>query len=453
MKYLLLFFFIGFANGYSQKRDSLQLREIVDEVLWNSTSYDNLRVLCKEAGPRLSGSPTYTKAVAMTKKMLWEAGADTVYTQECMVPYWVRGKKESGAIILKNGTRRELSLTALGNSEGSGGKDVSAKVIEVRSKEELEKLGPELEGKIVFLNVRMNPSYINTFRAYGESAWSRSRGPSMAAKFGAVGALVRTLGVNLNDVPHTGLTIYNDSFPKIPAVSISTNDAEFLSDALRNDRVKEATFKTYCKNLPDAKGWNVIGEIKGSDFPEEIITVGGHLDAWDLAEGANDDGTGVVQSIEVLRVMKALSIKPSRTIRAVLFANEENGLRGAIAYLANAKEKNEKHIFALESDAGGFTPRFFGFTTDDATYKKLLAWKPLFEPYGICDFLPYGGGADVNPLREIGTTVASFEPDSQRYFDIHHARTDVFENVSERELKLGAATMAALIYLVSKYGL
>jgi Zn-dependent M28 family amino/carboxypeptidase len=196
-----------------------------------------------------------------------------------------------------------------------------------------------------------------------------------------------------------------------------------------------------------------VGEIRGSQFPEEFIVVGGHLDSWDLAEGANDDGSGVVQSMEVLRTLKATGIHPKRTVRAVLFANEENGGRGSKQYLVEAKRKNEKHIFALESDAGGFTPRGFSLEMNEAAMSKIISWKNLFYPYGVYDFSSGGSGSDVGSLKEIGTALAGLSVDSQRYFDIHHAATDVFENVSERELHLGAANMAALIYMVSEYGL
>ena len=382
-----------------------------------------------------------------------DAGADAVYLQECMVPHWVRGNKEKGEIILSGGKKILLHLTALGNSVATPTNGISAPVIEIRGITELTNLASVIKGKIVFFNFRMNPTYINTFRAYSESGVSRTRGPALAAKYGAIGVLVRSLAINLNDHPHTGVTIYNDSFPKIPAVAISTNDAEYLSKELMKKNVTKAWFSTDCKMLPDAKGYNVIGEIKGSEFPGEIITVGGHLDSWDLAEGANDDGAGVTQSIEVLRSLKALGIQPKRTVRAVLFADEENGGRGADAYLAEAKAKNEKHIFALESDAGGFTPRGFGLDVTEGQRNKILRWKDLFYPYGVYDFSRGGGGSDIEPLKEIGAALAGLSPDSQRYFDIHHADTDVFENVSERELNLGAANMAALIYLVSEYGM
>ena len=442
------------ALAFSQGKDSAMVKKIVDETLTNGTAYTNLRMLCKQVGPRLSGSSNHYKAVFLTRQMLRTIGVDTVYLQACMVPHWVRGSKEEGVITLAGGKKFQLHLTALGNSVGTGPRGITAPVIEVRSMAELENLGAAvIKGKIVFFNFRMNPTYINVFMAYGESGVSRVRGPAMAAKYGAVGAIVRSLAINLNDIPHTGVTLYNDSFPKIPAVAISTNDAEYLSRELMKRNVSMAWFKTGCKMLPDTIGYNVIGQINGSEFPEEIITVGGHLDSWDLAEGANDDGSGVVQSMEVLRTLKALGIKPKRTIRAVLFVNEENGGHGSEAYLAEAQAKKEKHIFALESDAGGFTPRGFSLETTDDRRSKITGWKNLFYPYGVYDFAIGGSGSDIGPLKKIGAALAGLSPDTQRYFDIHHAATDVFENVSERELNLGAANMAALVWLVSEYGL
>jgi carboxypeptidase Q len=449
--FLLVFITIAV---YSQNTDSVMVKKIVDETMTNGTAYTNLKMLCKQVGPRLSGSSNHYKAVLLTRQMLKTIGVDTVYLQACMVPHWVRGGKEAAKITMTGGKKMPLHLTALGNSVGTGTNGIAAPVIEVRSMAELANLGSAIiKGKIVFFNFRMNPAYINTFIAYGESGVSRTKGPAMAAKYGAVGAIVRTLAINLDDFPHTGVTIYNDSFPKIPAMAISTNDAEYLSRELMKRSVSKAWFKTNCKMLPDTVGYNIIGQINGSEFPEEIITVGGHLDSWDLAEGANDDGSGVVQSMEVLRTFRTLGIKPKRTIRAVLFVNEENGGRGSEEYFAEAQAKNEKHIFALESDAGGFTPRGFSLEVTDAQRNKIMSWKNLFYPYGVYDFTSGGAGSDIEPLKNIGAALAGLSPDSQRYFDIHHAATDVFERVSERELNLGAANMAAFTWLVSEYGL
>jgi hypothetical protein len=247
---------------------------------------------------------------------------------------------------------------------------------------------------------------------------------------------------------------YADSLPKIPAVAVGLRDVEKLDSLLDNNTNITAQIFTYGKMLPDTIGHNIIGELTGTEYPNEIITVGGHLDSWDVNEGAHDDGAGIIQTIEVLRVFAALGFKPKHTIRFVLFANEENGTRGGKQYAAVAKEKNEKHIFALESDEGGFTPRGFGFDVNTAVWSKLNSWKPLFTPYGGDGFTQGGGGADIGYLKEaFKTPMAGLQPDSQRYFDVHHAASDVFESVNIRELKLGAVNMAALLYLVDKYGL
>ncbi len=452
--FILVFVSLFFTDlVMAQQSDAAMFKKISEEVLRNSTAYENLRHLTKNIGHRLSGSPAAQKAVEATAKMLIEAGADTVYLQPCMVPHWERGAKEKGYIKLADGSRYQLNLCALGNSVGSGPKGVTADVVEVKSLKELDELGSSVKGKIVFFNIPMNPTHIRTFRAYSEAGAGRRAGPSLAAKYGAIGVMVRSLASNIDDYPHTGTTQYNDSFPKIPAVAISTRDAEWLSAKLKSRMRLTAYFRTNCIMLPDAPSFNVVGEIRGTTFTDEIIVVGGHLDSWDLGEGAQDDGTGCMQSIEVLRALKALNVQPKRTIRAVMFMNEENGGRGGRAYLQWAKDRKENHIFALESDAGGFTPRGISMDMPETKRTKLMQWKPLFYEYGIYDFAPGGGGADIAPLKEIGTPLAGFAPDSQRYFDLHHAANDVFEAVSKRELDLGAANMTMLIWLVSEYGL
>ena len=449
-----LFFSCISLLGIAQQNDEFVVKQIAREVMKNSTAYENLRFLTKNIGHRLSGSPGAQKAVEATARMLKAAGADTVFLQPCMVPHWVRGAKEEGVIIRKGQPNYKLRLTALGNSVGTGKKGIDAAVVEVKSMKELDQLGAAaIKGKIVFFNIPMDPTHIRTFRAYGEAGIGRRDGPSNAAKYGALGVMVRSLASNIDEFPHTGATRYNDSFPKIPAVAISTADAEWLSRELLKKNLIRASIKTFCQILPDVPSFNVVGEIKGTEFPEQILTVGGHLDSWDIGEGAHDDGAGCVQSIEVIRVLKALGIKPKRTIRAVMFMNEENGGRGGKAYLEWAKKYKEQHVFALESDAGGFTPRGISMDMNEEKREKLVKWKPLFYEFGVYDFSPGGGGADIGYLKEIGTALAGFAPDSQRYFDLHHAANDVFEAVSKRELDLGAANMAMLMWLVSEYGL
>lgn len=444
---------VSFHQVSAQEQDSLFIRKIFNEVMTNANAYENLRFLCKKVGPRLSGSANANKAVIETARMMREAGADTVYFQSCMVPHWVRGDKESGYVTLQSGEKRQLTLCALGNSDGSAKEGVSGEIIEVNSIRQISELGEKnIKGKIVFLNIPMNPTYLYTFRAYGESGVARWNGPSVAARYGAVGAMVRSLASNADDYPHTGVMSYNDSFPRIPAVAISTNDAAWLSARLKNSGTVKGWFKTSCKMLPDAPSANVIGEIRGSEFPEEIITVGGHLDSWDLAEGAHDDGTGCMQSIELLRTFKAIGFRPKRTLRIVMFMNEENGSRGEEAYFNAAKKNKEKHVFAVESDAGGFSPSGFGTDMTPSQFATVQSWKHFFEDYDINKFSNDGSGSDIGSLKELGTALAELRPDSQRYFDVHHAATDVFEAVSKRELDLGAFALAAFAYLADKYG-
>lgn len=436
---------------FARQEDSLFLRRLADEVLTNSKAYENLRQLTKGIGGRLAGSPQMVLAEQWGLKAVQEAGAERAWLQECTVPHWVRGGKDK-ATMQKGKERKQLDVIALGNSIGSG-KPLTANVVVVNSFDDLEQKKDRVKGNIVFYNYPFNQKLIKTFQAYADASRYRGQGPSRAAKYGAVAVIVRSMSHSTDNHPHTGSTVYNDSFPKIPAVAIGLKDAALL-DSLAQKQNTAVTVHTHGRFLPDTVGHNVIGELRGSQYPDEYITVGGHLDSWDNCEGAHDDGAGCVQTIEVLRAFTALGYRPKRTIRFVLFANEENGLRGGLKYAEEAKAKGEKHLFALESDAGGFTPRGFGFTIGADKWAKVLAWQPLLAPYGGGELNIGGGGADIGPLNRMGgTVVAGLQPDSQRYFDIHHARTDVFEAVNKRELDLGALNMAALIYLVDKYGL
>lgn len=451
---LFILMIFALAANSQTSNDSIMIKKISDEIFLHGKAYSNLRFLCKNIGARLSGSPGAAKAVEATSQMLKEAGADTVYLQPCMVPRWVRGEKEVGKATLKNGKIMPLNIVSLGNAVGTPAGGVSGEIIEVKNFNEFDALpDASVKGKIVFFNYRMDPRYINTFKAYGEAGVYRGQGPSRAAARGALAVIVRSLSPVLDDNPHTGATRYEVDKPKIAAVAISTNGAEELSKLIREKQVRNVFIKTNCKMMEDVFSYNVVGEIRGTENPDEVITVGGHLDSWDLAEGAHDDGTGCVQSIEIIRTLIALGIRPKRTIRAVMFMNEENGLRGGTKYAEIAKIENKKFIMALESDAGGFTPRGFGFTALQKQKEKILAWKPLFAPYGALEFNEGGGGADIGPLRTLGTTLIGLYPDSQRYMDLHHAKTDVFEAVSERELNLGSVVMAAMVYLTSEYGL
>lgn len=440
---------------FAQKPDSVIIKQLYITALSNSQCYSNLDYLANKIGGRLAGSPQAQKAVEWATKAMKEAGCDTVFLQECMVPHWVRGAKEIGRV--QTGSQSELmNICALGGSIGTPKEGLTAPVIEVKSIEELYKLGTEkIKGKIVFFNRPFDPTEVNPFHAYGKAVDQRWEGPSVAAKFGAVATICRSMTPSINDVPHTGSMVYLvDSIPqKIPACAISTMGAEKLNEILVKNKQVNFFLKMNCETLPDEKSYNVVGEIKGTEHPEEIIVVGGHLDSWETGDGAHDDGAGVVQSMEVLHLMKALGIRPKRTIRAVAFMNEENGLRGGKKYAELAKLNKEKHILAIESDRGGLTPRGFSFSGDEEKLEKLKKWKPLLEPYGLYDFNHDGGGSDIGPLEKMGVPVMELTPDPQRYFDFHHTPNDIFINVNKRELELGAASLGALIYLVNEYGL
>ncbi len=458
MKHLLpvILFSLAFTFSEAQQEDSIFIKRLTNEILVNSKAYENLRVLTKQIGGRLAGSPQMVKSEKWGLKAMQDAGAQNAWLQQCMVPYWVRGGKDQATAQYKQGQKKlvkPLDIVALGNSKGSGGKGVTADIIEVKNFDELESRKDEIKGKIVFYNVKFNEAYVRTFESYRDAVGYRGAGPSRAAKYGATAVIVRSMSHSTDNNPHTGSTRYDSNYAQIPAVAIGLRDADWLSYALQQQPVR-VTLKTHGYFKPDTIGHNVIGELKGTEFPDEYITVGGHLDSWDNCEGAHDDGAGCVQTIEILRAFKALGYQPKRTIRFVLFANEENGLRGGNKYADEAKAKGEKHIFALESDAGGFTPRGFGFTVSDEQFEKIMTWQKLLAPLGASELTRGGGGADIGPLnRTQKTPVAGLSPDSQRYFDLHHARNDVFEAVNKRELDLGALNMAALIYLVDKYGL
>ena len=450
---LVLLLFSTFS--FSQNSDELKFKEIYKSALTNSKCYSWLDDLSNKIGARLSGSAGAQKGVEYTKAQLETLGLDKVYLQEVMVPKWVRGEKEV-AYILDNKTKTTIPVCALGGSIATPKNGITAEVIEVHSIKEIVTLGVDkIKGKIVFFNRPMQPENIETFTSYGGCVDQRFGGAKEASKFGAVATIVRSMNMRLDDFPHTGAQSYGD-IPKenyIPTAAISTNGAELLSKSLKANPNLKFYLKQSCLQMEDVLSYNVIGEITGSEHPEKIMVVGGHLDSWDLADGSQDDGAGVVQSMEVLNIFKSIGYKPKNTIRAVLFMNEENGGRGGKKYEELSKSNNENHIFALESDSGGFSPRGFSFETDDANFAKIQTWKGLFEPYLIHSFTKGHTGSDIEPLTSSKIIKAGLHPDSQRYFDYHHAANDNFEAVNKRELELGAATMAALIYLIDQNGI
>ncbi|MBL4709124.1 MAG: M28 family peptidase [Flavobacteriales bacterium] len=444
---ILLSIFFSFT-ALAQKEDSLQIKTIYNIALEEGHAYKNLRSLCKDVGARLSGSPEAEKAVSWAKNLLESYQFDKVWLMPVKVPHWIRGDIEQAGV---NGTA--MSIKTLGGSVSSNGR-IEANVIEIQNFEELATLGEaKVKGKIVFYNRAFDRKLISTGNAYGACVNQRWSGASKASVYGAVGVFVRSLSHLKDKHAHTGSMGYEEGIQKIPSVALSVQDADMLSELLKTQPNAMAYLNVNSQTLADKDSYNVIAEIKGSIEPDKIITFGGHLDSWDVGEGAHDDGAGVVHSIEALRILKAIAYQPRYTLRCVLFMNEENGNNGGKTYAAVAKEKGEVHIAALESDAGGFVPRGFTMDGTEEQVKQMQSWEPLLEPYNLHIFKKGWGGVDIKPLKSQNVPLIGLRPDDQRYFDHHHSDTDVFENVHQRELELGAASFASMIFLIDKYGL
>lgn len=475
MRIGLLIFFLN-ACGASAQVDSAFFRKVFNEALENGQAYARLGELCKTIGSRLSGSPQAEKAVAWGKQMLSTYGFDSVYLQPVMVPRWERSKTESlvfsstifNAAIkaeklqdfnceafeelpLKPAKQHRIPAVALGGSVGTKGK-VQAGIVSVQSDAQMDSLGKAgaLKGKMVLLNRPFPETYLNTFKAYGACVGQRVNGASKAAAYGAVAVLVRSMSNRCDLHAHTGVMIYDDKQPKIPAMAVATAVANLLDKLIQQDPGLQLTMQLGCQTLPDAPSANVVAETRGSKYPKSIIAFGGHFDSWDQGEGAHDDGAGCMHAFEALRLLKSIGYQPRHTLRCVWWMNEENGLRGATEYAAVAGKTNEKHVAALESDRGGFTPR--GFGVDSVFLPKVMKYKSLLDAYGIGEIEKGGGGADIGPIRKVNpnAVLVGFIPDSQRYFDVHHSETDVFESVNKRELHLGAAAVAVMIVILDQ---
>ena len=445
-----------FLNAQNEEDINKQISKIYRKALIEGKSYDWLDHLTNQIGGRLSGSLNMESAVKWAKEELDGLPLDSVWLQAVMVPKWVRGTFEYANIESSPGNTINVNICALGGSIATPSIGIRANVVEVKHLDDLAKLGKEkIKGKIVFFNRSMQADLINTFKAYSSAVDQRYSGAAEAAKYGALAVIVRSMNFRLDDHPHTGVMSYGDlpTNKRIPAAAISTNDADLLSSMIALNPKLRFFIKQNCKNYPEVKSYNVIAQINGEETPDKIILVGAHLDSWDLGDGAHDDGAGVVQSMEVMRLISLKDFRPKNTIRLVLFANEENGLKGAKTYSKNVKKNNEEHLLALESDAGGFTPRGFSFDTEDHYFNKILSWRPYFIPYYIHLFERNGSGADVSLLKGNAKVLAGLKTDSQRYFIHHHSEMDTFDQINKRELELGAATMATLVYLTDQLGL
>lgn len=452
MRLLIFSLFVSLIHLSFAQNDSAFIRSIYNEALSKGRAYEDLRSLCKDIGPRLTGSSEAEMAIEWGKRKMEQYGFDNVYLQEIKVPHWERGTKESAWIRHQDGQLTKLNVLALGSSIGTNGV-LEGELVVFSSLEALKASTREkIVGKIVLINQPMDEKLINTFRAYGGCFPVRGDGAVEAARLGAKAVIIRSLAMPLDDHPHTGTMSYEDGVTKIPAAAISTKDAEMIEKLAQHQSLK-LILEMDCRNYPDVTSYNVIGEMTGKTNPNNIITFGGHLDSWDTGEGAHDDGAGIVHCLEALRILKVLNYVPKNTLRVVFFMNEENGNKGGLTYADWAKSRtHEKHIAALESDRGGFSPRGFNCDGSEQQVNLMKTFEKEFKPYELSVFEKGGSGVDIGPLKKVFPDIAlfGFVPDSQRYFDFHHAPTDIFESVNKRELELGAAAISAFIYLLDQ---
>ncbi|MGB9697404.1 MAG: M20/M25/M40 family metallo-hydrolase [Ignavibacteria bacterium] len=434
------------------KTDSLMIANFYKQSLEDYQNYNDLYYLCKSIGGRLAGTENSLKAIQWLEKTLKFLPLDTVYLQECSVRHWVRGKKEVCYLETSNG-KIELNCCALGTSVGTGPAGIKGKIAIVNSLDEIKTSNyDKYRGKIVFINKEPEQTFFNTYLSYGSAVNQRVWGAVEAAKAGAIGVIIRSVSTAKDYYPHTGIMRYIDTLPILPAIAISTLDADLLYNACMNDSNITVFYSTDCYESEEVPSYNVVAEIKGYEKPDEIILIAAHLDSWDIGEGAHDDGAGIIHGLGTLRLLRNSDYKPKYTIRFVGFIDEEIAQRGAKKYAQITKNKNEKHIVAIESDEGGFLPLGFSCEVTDTQFQILQRWKKLLEPYGLYAFQKGGGGVDISFLKNYGVPQIGLITNSQRYFDYHHSPNDVFENVNRRELQLGVAAITSLIYLIDTYG-
>lgn len=441
------------AQNLSNQNDAIIVNQIFKETLANSEIPEHLRVLSKEIGNRMAGTMQAKQAIKWIELQLHELNADSVYLQPVQIPVWIRGEKEKAFMMSDKWGKQVMSVLALGNSVGTDGV-LNAEVVEIRSWEQLKAMPDEhIKGKFVFYNRPMDPTKRDPFDAYVEAVDQRGIGAIEAAKKGAIGALVRSLTMAIDDYPHTGAMQYADHVKKIPAAALSTLAADRLSAALDENPHLKFSLEMHCSTLPDIISHNVIAEIKGSTHPDEYVTIGAHTDTWDVGEGASDDATGIAQTIEALRVFKTLELKPKRSIRFIFYMNEESGAHGGEQYANEVERKNEMHLASIESDAGGFQPVGFRFSGASTAMSKIEQYSTLLVPYGIGQLKEGHRGVDIAPMKDLSPVLLSLDCESHRLFDIHHSALDTLETLNFREVGLGAAAMATMAYLISENGL
>lgn len=443
---VILLWFSFFSFG--QEDDQKIIRDIFDNVLESDVAYENLRWLCDSAPGRLLGSENSYKAVDFMKSYFEDLGADTIFLQKFTTPAWIHHNTQ--VLFAEGCDETVLDADALGPSPATPIEGIASLVIEVQSLEELNQLGTEIiSGKIVFFNRPFDQKKISPFRGYGAAVDQRSSGPALAAELGAIGALVRSVGSDQDDFTHTGSTRYKEK--KIPAVALSNNSADLLSAELQENPALEVEIFVDAEFKEQITTYNLIADIKGHEFPDEYIVVAGHIDTWFNSPGAHDDGAGCVQSADVLRIFKELKIKNRRSIRAIMYMDEELFQSGGNAYANYSKENHIKNFLALEADVGGFSPLGFNVHTSEELFQQIAAFQKLLKPYGIY-FIDKGfSGVDITPLKELGVPLMGYRTNPQRYMDLHHSANDTFDQVHIRELQLGSGNMAAIIYLIDQH--
>lgn len=431
----------AFAQPKFTDQHKKEAQQLMDAAVQSDFAWNRLTFMLDEFGPRFSGSENLENAIEWIVNEMKTEGYDWVWAQPVKVPHWIRGE-ESAKMI--SPYEKELSMLGLGGSVASPEDGITAEVIVVSSFDDLKAKQDEVSGKIVLFNV--------PFTTYGETVAYRTTGAVEAARHGAVASLIRSVTPYSMQTPHTGTSRYEEGIPKIPHAAITVEDAELIQRLTDRGKNVEITMKMNAQTLPEADSHNVIAEIRGSHYPDEIIVLGGHIDSWDVGQGAMDDGGGSVAAWEALRLIKKLGLQPKRTIRVVLWTNEENGLRGANEYYRWVKEEEqslENHILAMESDAGVFDPIGFGFSGSEKAFQILTEIGKLLEPVESGKVRKGGGGADIGPLMRDGVPGMGLIVDGTRYFWYHHTAADTIDKLDMDDFNECVATMAVFAYLVA----
>ncbi len=451
---LILGLYLPFS-ALSQNKDSIEIANIYENALNSREAYNNLKLLCDSAGPRQIGSEASIKAVHILKRQLENNGFDKVYLQEFESAVWYQNSKGRALVTSEKIGEYTLEVDAFGPSVATQKNGLKTGIIEVSSIQELESLGREnIEGRILFYNTPMNNAYPNPLDAYVEARMLRFKGTSRAAEYGALGVIMRSLTTSIDEFPHTGSIVYDPDFERIPAVALSSKDSELLSSFLKEDPNLKIWMYVDTKVVEAVKSYNVIAEIQGKTSPEEVIVIGAHIDSWYNTTGAHDDGAGCVQMIDVLRIFDELKIHNNRTIRVILFMDEEINRAGAQAYKDYFDEEKETIIAGIESDLGGYQPNGFLIDGTSPQINQIQAYTDLLLPYGLYNIGKGFGGMDILTLkREFDFPSIALRVESQRYFEIIHTVNDTFDKIHPRELQLGTAAISSLVYLLDKYGI